>query len=93
MVNFKGITVDPVKALKLMKKIKEARAEYYRYLSGGLDGPNESFNEYDMEDMIVFVWNDIADIETPEIKALAEEIAVHRRSEWETAMDWSCVEE
>lgn len=82
-IEYKGVSIDPEKALRLMEKMRDAKELLYEYLSGGRTGPDEEFNEYDMEEIHIMVVNALSN---SEFKDRLKKYGTFRSDEWLLAM-------
>lgn len=83
-IEYKGVSIDPVKVLQLMEKQRDAMKVFYEYLSGGRTGPDEEFNEYDMEEIHIMALNALID---SKFKDRLMKYGTCRSDEWIHAMD------
>lgn len=83
-IEYKGVSIDPEKVLRLMEKAREAKELLYEYLSGGRTGPDEAFNEYDMEEIHIMALNALSD--SDEFKDRLKKYGTLRSDEWLLSM-------
>lgn len=90
-IEYKGVSIDPEKALQLMERVRDAKESLYKYLSGGRTGPDEAFDEYDMEEIHIMALNALSD--SGEFKDRLKKYGTLRSDEWLFAMQLLEVED